>query len=43
MSPVNKMLPAGVEDYSNENADQLIEKLEAYDVDTLDLRPLCSI
>lgn len=39
MSPVNKMLPAGVEDYSNENADQLIEKLEAYDVDTLDLRP----
>lgn len=39
MSTIDKMLPAGVEDYSNENADHLIQKLKAYDVDTLDLRP----
>ncbi len=39
MSYTDKMLPAGVNDYSNENADQLIQKIEMDHVDTLDLRP----
>lgn len=39
MSTTNKLLPAGVEDYANENADELLKTLESQNVDTLDLRP----
>ena len=39
MSTTDKMLPAGVEDYANENADSLLDKLNAEYIDTLDLRP----
>lgn len=39
ISTSDKMLPAGVEDYANENADALLTKLQENDVDTLDLRP----
>lgn len=33
------MLPVGVENYANENADELLNYLREYKVDTLDLRP----
>lgn len=33
------MLPIGVEDYANDNADELLNYLQEYGVDTLDLRP----
>ena len=34
----NPQLPAGVEDYSNEMADEFLSKLRKYGIDTLDLR-----
>lgn len=40
MSMTNKQLPAGMEDYANENADQLLAEIEAKGVDTLDFRPM---
>lgn len=39
MSMTDKQLPAGMEDYANENADALLAKLENEGVDTLDFRP----
>jgi hypothetical protein len=39
ISQTDTQLPAGIEDYANENADIFIENLENNGIDTLDLRP----
>lgn len=40
MDQDKELLPVGMENYANENADQLVSMLEEAGVDTLDLRPL---
>lgn len=39
MSMTEKYLPAGMQDYANENADELIQKLQRAEISVLDLRP----
>jgi len=42
MDKEKKLLPEGVDSYCNEEADELLEKLRASQVNTLDLRPYLS-